>query len=500
MTVFNGKSIYGAIVSGNVCILKKPSLCCSRIHVEDTQGEINRFHEAKFIADNQLQEIYDRTLEKIGELNAQIFGIHMMMLQDEDYCGSIERIITEEGVNAEYAVARTSDRFATMLEQMDNEYMQARSADVRDVSNRLISILTDTPFELGEIPENSVVCADDITPSEAAALDKSKTAAFVTAHGSPISHTAILAHSMNIPAVIGTGKDFLSIIQEGQEIIVDAFAGQVILNPDRAARNKLNSKLRTKYSAKGDETRTLDGKRVTLLALGNEPLPMYADGFAVLEPKFFEDEQRQFEYYKEIAEVANQSRAILRMPPISRFTPDSTGKVRRQLRAVLRAGVYGSPGILFPTVSSVQEARRILGFCDEIKNELRESGVKRFEGSKLGFMIETPATAIISDLLAPISDFFIINSDSLARYTLAESGEIFWEDFADAQKAVVMRLIAYAARNAVKIGCPVGICGSFAEDKSLIPDLLKHGITKLIVSPDKVEDIRRFVMSVDLRI
>lgn len=500
MTVFNGKSVYGAIVSGNVCILKKPRLSAERVNTDDKATEIHRFEAAKYVASEQLQEIYDRAIDEIGEPNAQIFGIHMMMLEDEDYCGSITGIIEAESVNAEYAVARTSDIFAQMLEAMDNEYMRARSTDVRDVSNRLISILTGTPLDIGNIPENSIICTDDLTPSEAAALDRKKAAAFVTAHGSPISHTAILAHSMNIPAIIGAGDDFLSLVHEGEEIIVDAFAGQVILNPDRSVKKRLSAKLRTKTaSAKGNaETRTLDGRKITLLAAGNEPIPEYADGIAVLDCRYIEDEQKQFEFYRDIAEVAEYSKAILRMPVISLSDPDRHAKYRHQLRAVFRACSHGSPGILFPMITCAQEARKIMAACDEIKKELRSEGYDCSENSKLGFMIETPAAAIISDILAPIADFFIIDSDSLARYTLAASGSVFSREFAEGQKAVVMRLINFSARNAVKNGARIGICGSFAEDTSITADLLGMGIDKIITSPDRLGEIRQTVMNTDI--
>lgn len=232
MTVFNGKSVYGAIVSGCVCVLKKPPLHAEKRTIEDTAEEIRRFNEAKETAVSQLQELYDMYIDQIGEPNAQIFNIHMMMLDDEDYCDSITGMITDGHVNAEYAVEQTSEVFAKMLESMDNEYMRARSADIRDVCQRLISNLSGVPRDFGDIPENAVVCADDITPTEAALLEQRNIAAFVTAFGSPISHTAILAHSMDIPAVIGTGSDLLTRAKDGDEVIVDGFAGQVILSPD----------------------------------------------------------------------------------------------------------------------------------------------------------------------------------------------------------------------------------------------------------------------------
>lgn len=504
MTVINGKSVYGAIASGYIRILKKPKLSAERVHVEDTDAEIRRVDTARYVAAGQLQEIYDQALKKIGESNAQIFGIHMMMLEDEDYNGSINDIIRAESVNAEYAVARTSDIFAQMLEAMDNEYMRARSADVRDVSNRIISILTGTPLEFGGIAENSVICADDLTPSEAASLYKSNAAAFVTAHGSPISHTAILAHSMNIPAIIDAGEDLLLKIHDGEEAIVDGFTGEVILSPDKSARKRLNAKRRTKSAASTNlsETRTLDGTKITLLTMvgsASAPLPEYADGICALNCRIIPDEKQQTEFYHSIAESSANGKAIIRMPEISPSNPESQKLCEKQLKSVFRACAAGSPGILFPMVTCVSEARKILAACDEVQSALRAEGVPCSENARLGFMLETPAAAIVSDLLTPMADFFIIDSDSLARHTLASTGgNIFSEEFADGQKEAVMRLIEYSARNAVKNGAKIGICGSLAADASLTEEFLRMGIDKICVPAEKLPSIREAVLNVDL--
>ena len=503
MTVINGKSVYEAVASGHITILKKPKLSAERVHVDDTAAEIRRVDTARYVAAGQLQEIYDNVLEEIGESNAQIFGIHMMMLEDEDYKRSINGIITEESVNAEYAVARTSDIFEKMLKDMDNEYMRARSTDVRDVSNRIISILTGTPLDFSGIGENSVICADDLTPSEAAALYKNNATAFVTAHGSPMSHTAILAHSMNIPAIIGVGEDILSLDHEGEEAIVDGFTGEVILSPDMDARNRLAERQRIKapLTTNNRKTRTLDGTRITLLTSvgGAEELPEYADGICALDCRLIPDEERQTEFYRHIAEFTANCRAVIRMPEISLSNPDRYQLYGQQMRSVFRACASGDPSILFPAVTSVQEARKILAACDGVKSVLRERGVPCSENSRIGFMLETPAATIISDELAPMADFFIIDSDKLARSTLASyNGSIFSEEFAEGQKAVVMRLIGYAAQNAVKNGASIGICGSFAEDTTLTEDLLRMGINKFCVSPDKLPYIRKKIMNVDL--
>lgn len=505
MTVFNGKSVCEAVASGHISILRKPRLPAERIHIDDTVAEKRRFDTARYIAAGQLQEIYDRALEEIGESNAQIFGIHMMMLEDEDYTGSINSIIEAENVNAEYAVARTSDIFAQMLEAMDNEYMRARSADVRDVSNRMIAILSGREPELGDIAENSVICTDDLTPSEAASLYRSNAAAFVTAHGSPISHTAIIAHSMNIPAIIGAGDDFLARIHDGEEAIVDGYTGEVILSPDKSALQRVVAKKRSKSaaSAAGNaETRTIDGKRITLLASVNEvssQLPEHADGICALNCPIMPDEQQQTDLYRRIAEFTANGKAIIRLPVIELTDPDRYKRYGSQMRSVFRACAVGNPGVLFPAITSVQEARNILSACDGVKSVLRERGFPCSESSKIGFMLENPAAAVISDLLAPMADFFIIDSDRLARSTLASTDDhIFFDEFAEGQREAVLRLIEFSARNAVKNGAKIGICGSLAEDTSLTEKFLRMGIDKFCVSPERLPAVRRVVINTDL--
>lgn len=500
MTVFNGKSVYGAIVSGCVCVLKNPPLHAEKRTIDDPAEEIQRFASAKAEACEQLQGLYDMYIDQIGEPNAQIFNIHMMMLDDEDYCSSITGMIESESVNAEYAVEQTSEVFAKMLESMDNEYMRARSADIRDVCQRLLSILCGTPRDLGEIPENAVVCADDITPSEAAALEQRKIAAFVTAFGSPISHTAILAHSMDLPAVIGAGGDLLTRARDGEEVIVDGFAGQVILSPDPDARSRLDAKRHARTStAAGQETRTLDGKRITLLACDTTQVPEYADGIAVLDCREIEDEEQQFAFYRVIAEIAEYSKAVIRLAAISPYDPHRHEKYQVQIRAALRASSHGSASILFPMITTATEARKILGACDEVRNQLISEGFDCSEDSRLGFMIETPAAAIISDILAPMADTLMIDSDRLARLVLARSeGSVFSEEFAEGQRTAVLRLIEYCARNAVKNGARIGICGILAADPSLTEEFLRMGIDKICAPSYLLEGIRAVVMNTDL--
>jgi len=500
MTVFTGKSVYDAAVCGLICILRKPKLSAERMHVDDISTELKRVEAARIVATEQLQQLYELFLDEIGESNAQIFNIHMMMLEDEDYNGSIEGMIRSEQVNAEYAVARTSDVFAQMLEAMDNEYMRARSADVRDVSNRLLSILTDTPMDFPWVPENSVVCADDLTPSETAALERRNIAALVTAHGSAISHTAILAHSMNIPTVIGIGDEFLANIRPGEQALVDGFSGEVILEPDAGILSKLTAP-QEKSTDTSEGTHTADGTHVSIYSADDPcaPLPEYADGIAVFGCPLLSDETKQYEYYRAIAERTPDCRAIIRMPAISPKDPDRQVKYDQQIRAVFRAASHGEPGILFPMITSVKEVERIKEICEEVKAELRSDGIEYSDKIELGIMIETPAAALISDRLAPMVDFFSVGTNDLTQYTLAcdrQNPDI--EEFIDTHHEAILRLIEMSAENAHKNGAWIGICGELAADTTLTERFLRMGIDELSVSPSFVLKVRDAVRRTDL--
>lgn len=497
MTVLNGKSVYGAIVSGCIFMLDRPALCAEKRKVEDTESEIQRFVSAKEKACAQLQRLYDLYIDRIGESNAQIFNIHMMMLEDEDFCSSVTGIISDEGVNAEYAAAQTAESFAKMLEAMDNEYMRARSADIRDVCRRIITILSGARSDFDNIPENSVVCAEDITPSEAAALEQRRVAAFVTSSGSPISHTAILAHSMNLPAIIGIGDELMSRARDGECVIVDGFAGKVILDPDAEVKIRFSAERQpTVVIPHSAGTRTADGKRITLLSCGTEIPPQYADGIAALDCPELEDEQKQYEYYRNIIDTADDGKSLIRLAAVSAYDSRRYEKYEMQIRAALRAACSSeNTSLLFPMITTVKEARKILAACDKAKKQLNSEGYSVSEDLRLGFMIETPAAAIISDSLAPISDTLMIDSDRLSRLMLSRSsGSVFSEEFAEGQRSAVVRLIKYCARNAVKSGAKIGICGCLAADPALTKELLSVGVDKLCVPPFLLEDIRSAVM------
>lgn len=542
MTVFSGKGVYSAIALGKIAIFKKQDTTIKRFHVEDSESEIARVEAAKNAACEQLQTIYEKALKEVGETNAQIFEIHMMMLEDDDYNESIKNIIETQKVNAEYAVAVTADNFAEMFSSMDDAYMQARAADVKDISNRIIANLTGTLSSQTDSDESMIICADDLAPSETVSLDKNKVLAFVTAHGSSNSHTAILARNMNIPAVIGVGDEFLTQIKDGDEAIVDGFTGEVFVNPDDETREKLLSKQkadeekkRLLQELKGKENITLDGRKINIYAnigsvdnigavLLNDAggIGLFRSEFLYLENEDFPAEEQQFLAYKRVLESMASKKVIIRTLDIGadkkvdyfqlkqeenpalgyraiRICLTRPDIFRVQLRALFRASVYGNLGIMFPMITSVSEVKQILEICDEVKAELTEQGIKYSDSTELGIMIETPAAAIISDKLAPLVDFFSIGTNDLTQYTLAcdrQNPDI--EQFCDTHHEAILRLIELSAKNAHKYNAWIGICGELAADTSLTETFLRMGIDELSVSPSFVLKVRDAVRRCNL--
>ena len=542
MTVFSGKGVYSAIALGKIAIFKKQDTTIKRFHVEDSESEIARVEAAKNAACEQLQTIYEKALKEVGETNAQIFEIHMMMLEDDDYNESIKNIIETQKVNAEYAVAVTADNFAEMFSSMDDAYMQARAADVKDISNRIIANLTGTLSSQTDSDESMIICADDLAPSETVSLDKNKVLAFVTAHGSSNSHTAILARNMNIPAVIGVGDEFLTQIKDGDEAIVDGFTGEVFVNPDDETREKLLSKQkadeekkRLLQELKGKENITLDGRKINIYAnigsadnigavLLNDAggIGLFRSEFLYLENEDFPAEEQQFLAYKRVLESMASKKVIIRTLDIGadkkvdyfqlkqeenpalgyraiRICLTRPDIFRVQLRALFRASVYGNLGIMFPMITSVSEVKQILEICDEVKAELTEQGIKYSDNTELGIMIETPAAAIISDKLAPLVDFFSIGTNDLTQYTLAcdrQNPDI--EQFCDTHHEAILRLIELSAKNAHKYNAWIGICGELAADTSLTETFLRMGIDELSVSPSFVLKVRDAVRRCNL--
>lgn len=542
MKKYSGKGVYGAIAIGKISVLKKNDAAVTRVHVEDAAAEKARVEKAKQAAAEQLQAIHDKALKEVGEANAQIFEIHIMMLEDEDYNESIANIIDTQQVNAEYAVAVTSDNFAEMFAAMDDAYMQARSADVRDISNRIIANLTGTADSSAESCDSMIVCADDLAPSETVALDKDKVLAFVTAHGSSNSHTAILARNMNIPAVIGMGDEFLTEISSGTPAIVDGYTGTVIVDPDEATvaeytakRTSDEEKKRLLQELKGKENVTVDGRKINIYAnisgidnigavLLNDAggIGLFRSEFLYLENSDFPTEEQQFHAYKRVLESMAGKKVIIRTLDIGadkqvgyfglkkeenpalgyraiRICLTRPEIFKTQLRALYRASVYGNLGIMFPMITSVKEVERIKEICEEVKAELRSDGIEYSDKIELGIMIETPAAALISDMLAPMVDFFSVGTNDLTQYTLAcdrQNPDI--EEFIDTHHEAILRLIEMSAENAHKNGAWIGICGELAADTTLTERFLRMGIDELSVSPSFVLKVRDAVRRTDL--
>lgn len=542
MKKYQGKGVYGAIAIGNISLFQKPETAVKRIHIEEPDSEKARFEQAKAASLTQLQEIYDKALKEVGEANAAIFEIHQMMLDDDDYIESIYSIIESQSVNAEYAVAVTADNFGEMFSAMEDAYMQARAADVRDISNRIINNLMGAVSTKTDASEKVIICACDLVPSETISLDKDNVLAFVTAHGSSNSHTAILARNMNIPAVIGAGDDFLSDIHDGCKAIVDGFTGEIWVDPDEKTcetylekRRADEEKKRLLQELKGKENITLDGRKINIFAnigsvsdiekvLANDAggIGLFRSEFLYLENSDFPTEDQQFTAYKKVLESMAGKKVIIRTLDIGadkqcdyfnlkkeenpalgyraiRICLTRPEIFKTQLRALYRASVYGSLGIMFPMITSVSEVEQILAICDTVKAELRAEGIEYSEKIELGIMIETPAAAVISDMLAPLVDFFSVGTNDLTQYTIAcdrQNPDI--EPFVNTHHEAVLRLIEISAKNAHQHGAWIGICGELGADIELTERFLRMGIDELSVSPSFVLKVRNTVRNLDL--
>lgn len=540
MEKYAGKGVYGAVAIGRISLFRKADLSVERVHREDTDSEKKRVEDAKAQAGEQIQELYEKALKEVGEANAQIFEIHMMMLDDEDYNESIEHIIDTQKVNAEYAVAVTADNFAEMFASMEDAYMQARSADVKDISNRIIANLMGKKEQKNQSADKMIICADDLAPSETVSLDKDKVLAFVTAYGSSNSHTAILARNMNIPAVIGVGDGFLSEIADGQNAVVDGFTGEIYVDPDAETLQKYSQKQKEDeerkkllQNLKGKENVTLDGTKINIYAniggvenigavLANDAggIGLFRSEFLYLQNSDFPTEEQQFFAYKKVLESMSGKKVIVRTLDIGadkqadyfglkkeenpalgmraiRICLTRPDIFKTQLRALYRASAFGELGIMFPMITSVKEVEEILEICEEVRNELTNEGIEFSEHVELGIMIETPAAAIISDRLAPLVDFFSVGTNDLTQYTLAcdrQNPDI--ENFVDTHHEAILRLIEMAAENAHKNGAWIGICGELAADTALTETFLRMGIDELSVSPAFVLKVRDTVRKI----
>lgn len=542
MTTFKGKGVYGAIALGKISVFKRKEASVKRVHVDDIEAEKARLAAAKEESARQLSEIYKKALKEVGEANAQIFEIHMMMIEDDDYNESIQNIIETQSVNAEYAVAVTADNFAEMFASMDDAYMQARSADVKDISNRIIRNLADDDVDSGESDEKVIICADDLAPSETVLLDKDKVLAFVTAFGSSNSHTAILARNMNIPAIIGAGEDFLKAIHDGDFAGVDGYTGEIFIEPDDETTSRLKKKQkededkkRLLQELKGKENVTLDGTKINIFAniggvdhigavLANDAggIGLFRSEFLYLESSDYPTEEQQFAAYKKVLESMAGKKVIIRTLDIGAdkqvdyFNLDKEENpalgyrairicltrpdiFKTQLRALYRASAFGNLGIMFPMITSVSELEKIKAICEEVKAELKADGVAFSDDVELGIMIETPAAAVISDRLAPMVDFFSVGTNDLTQYTLAcDRQNSKLEEFVDTHHEAILRLIEMSAKNAHEHGAWIGICGELGADTTLTEAFLRMGIDELSVSPTFVLKVRDAVRNIDL--
>lgn len=543
MKRYTGRGVYGAIAFGKISVFKSSEISAKRINISDTEKEKKRIEQAKTSALAQLERIYHKALKEVGETNAQIFAIHMMMLEDEDYNDAIVNVIETQRVNAEYAVYIACDNFSQMFSSMEDSYMKARAADIRDVSRRLLQNLSGNTSDNSQCDEKVIICAEDLAPSETVSLDKENVLAFVTAFGSSNSHTAILARNMNIPAVIGVGRDFLSHINDGDSAIVDGYSGEVFVSPDEKTKNLMrrkqqedNEKKQLLLNLKGKENITLDGTQIKLYAnIGTvdsvgevllndaQGIGLFRSEFLYLERNDYPSEEQQFSAYKRVLESMSGRQVIIRTLDIGadkkvdyfnlkneenpalgnraiRLCLSRQGIFRTQLRALYRASYYGNLGIMFPMITSVAEVKKIIEICSSVKAELENEGTAFSENVELGIMIETPAAAIISDRLAPLVDFFSVGTNDLTQYTLAcdrQNPEV--EVFCDTHHEAVLRLIKTAAENAHKNNCWIGICGELAADTSLTETFLKMGIDELSVSPGYVLKVRDKIRKINLK-
>lgn len=534
MRTRQGKSVYKGIAIGKILLHRNGQQVVKRRHIDDTEAEIRRFQEAREKALKQLGELYDKALAEVGEANAAIFEVHQMMLEDLDYEESILNIIKNQELNAEYAVASTGENFSEMFAAMDDDYMRGRAADVKDVSERLVRILTGVGDSKMASGEPVIIVADDLAPSETIQLDKSKVLAFVTRHGSVNSHTAILARMMNIPALIGVDyeEDW-----DGALAVVDGSQGMIYVEPTkevldekRAALEEQRKKEQLLQKLKGEENITLDGRKINIYAnIGNVSdlgavlqndaggIGLFRSEFLYLERSTYPTEEEQFLVYKRVAETMGGRKVIIRTLDIGadkqadyfnleheenpamgyraiRICLDRVDIFKTQLRALYRASVFGNLSIMFPMIISVEEVKRIKEIVEEVKEELRRDQVPHKEDVEIGIMIETPAAVMVSDQLAEEVDFFSVGTNDLTQYTLAiDRQNPKLDNLYVPDHPAIMRMLKIIADNGHKGGCWVGICGELAANLDLTEQFLKMGYDELSVSPTFVLPLRRKV-------
>lgn len=539
MEGLKGKSVYKGVALGKISVLRKNDYVVKRVKVESPDTEIQRVEEAREKAKAQLQRLYEKAVKEVGEASAAIFEVHQMMLEDEDYNESIENIIRTQEVNAEYAVAATGDNFSQMFASMDDDYMKARAADVKDISERLVRNLyggdgTDMEFE-----EPVIIVADDLSPSETVQMDKEKILAFVTVHGSTNSHTAILARMMNIPALIGVPMD-LEQLQTGMEAVVDGFTGEVFFNPTEEVHTRARQKIQEEQEKrslllelKGKENVTKSGRKINIYAnigsvgdmgyvLENDAggIGLFRSEFLYIGRNELPSEEEQFQVYKQVAQTMAGKKVIIRTLDIGadkqadylgldkeenpalgyraiRICLTQPDIFKTQLRALLRAAVYGNISVMYPMITSVEEVEKIKEIVKEVKAELEQSGTP-YKDVEEGIMIETPASVMVSDDLAQHVDFFSIGTNDLTQYTLAiDRQNEKLDSFYNPHHKAILRMIQMVVDNAHKAGKWAGICGELGADTELTRTFVEMGVDELSVAPSMILRLRKIVRDMD---
>ena len=535
MQYFQGKSVYKGIVMGPVAVLKKNDYQVKRARIEDPEAEVKRVKEAVEVSKKQLGRLYDKAVREVGEASAAIFEVHQMMLEDEDYLESMENMIRTELVNAEYAAAATGDNFAEMFAAMDDESMKARSADVKDISERLVRNLSGEGDNDLSSMEPSIIVADDLSPSETVQMDKEKILAFVTVHGSTNSHTAILARMMNIPALIGVPMD-LNGLKTGMTAVVDGFSGQVIFEPEEDVQKETEKRMQEEAEKqklleelKGKENITPDGRKINIYAnigsvgdlgyvMENDAggIGLFRSEFLYLGRNDFPTEEEQFQAYKQAVQTMAGKKVIIRTLDIGadkqveyfnlgkeenpalgyraiRICLKQPEIFKAQLRALFRAAVYGNLSVMYPMITSTEEVEKIYAIVAEVEEELKKQEVQ-YKIPEQGIMIETPAAVMISDRLAEMVDFFSIGTNDLTQYTLAiDRQNEQLDDFYNPHHEAVLRMIRMVVENAHKCGKWAGICGELGADLTLTEQFVRMGVDELSVAPSMILKLRKIV-------
>lgn len=539
MECLKGKSVYKGVAFGKISVLKKDDYVVKRVKIEDTQAELQRVEEAVEASKQQLQKLYEKALKEVGEASAAIFEVHQMMLEDEDYKESIENIISTQQVNAEYAVASTGDNFSQMFASMDDDYMRARAADIKDISNRLVKNLSGQSADVMDLDEPVIVVADDLSPSETVQMDKEKILAFVTVHGSANSHTAILARMMNIPALIGVDMD-LEALHTGTEAAVDGFHGEFFVDPSEEVKERIQRKIEEEkekqellQQLRGKENVTKGGRHINLYAnigsvadmgyvLENDAggIGLFRSEFLYIGRNELPDEEEQFQAYKQAVQNMAGKKVIIRTLDIGadkqadylniekeenpalgyraiRICLAQPEIFKTQLRALFRASVYGNLSIMYPMITSTEEVAQIQAIVQEVKEELKTDGIP-YNDVEEGIMIETPAAVMISDELAKMVDFFSIGTNDLTQYTLAIDRQNEKLDrFYNPHHKAILKMIQMVVDSAHQEGKWAGICGELGADPELTETFVRMGVDELSVAPSMILKLRKIIREME---